>query len=69
LTSIILNILEKRKYAYYPILVYTVVLVFTKPFFYFCFTIIQQSSPNTHDSTRQFTKGDTIAILAKPEKY
>jgi muramoyltetrapeptide carboxypeptidase len=43
-------------------------LVFTKPYFYFfCFTIIQQSSPNTHDST-QFTKGDTIAILATARK-
>jgi muramoyltetrapeptide carboxypeptidase len=30
--------------------------------------LFYQSSPNTHDSTRQFTKGDTIAILATARK-
>jgi muramoyltetrapeptide carboxypeptidase len=36
--------------------------------FFFCFTIIQQSSPNTHDSTRQFTKEIPFASLATARK-
>jgi muramoyltetrapeptide carboxypeptidase len=66
LTSIILNILEKQN-------MHTTNLVYKSSFFYkayffFCFTIIQQSAHTPMTTPPILQKGDTIAILATARK-
>jgi hypothetical protein len=68
LTSIILNILEKRKYAYYPSWSINSSFSFYKALLLFLFYNHSTVKPNTHDSTRQFTKEIPLPSWQQPEK-